>query len=254
MIMEPKPSAIVLDLDAGSIDPSLLSMGALMREINLRQRPPFLLRYMMNALENKRQKKLLGWSRPWNKIGMTVFRAHRHHPEMDLDYMDQVQKAFWSACSEMPASYRDFAKSVWNDPLRMAFTFYHNNVEGGKEYEGLTLSIGRKVPGDRTKRDRIDIILEDLRVDGSVDNILDRVRIIVNPFDKWSLGEKWQLEIVSEQFQGQIGASLNSIYDLALEFYRRYRDEPERQWNHWAFRYIEYFGPRKFIPINSAFI
>lgn len=43
----------------------------------------------------------------------------------------------------------------------MAFTFYHNHWLGEDRFEGLTLSLGRKVPGDKTKRDRPDPILED---------------------------------------------------------------------------------------------
>jgi hypothetical protein len=93
-------------------------------------------------------------------------------------------------------------------------------------------------------------MLEDLRVDDAVDNRLDRVRIVVNPFDKWTSGEKWTREVGSER----INENLAALYTSAVNFYRQYRDNPDRQWNHWAFRYIEYFGPRTFIPLKSAFI
>lgn len=249
MILDAKPENRILELDAESLDPSDLSMGALMREINLRRRPPVLLRYMMNALENKRQKKLLGWSRPWNKKGMTVFRSHGHEAGQDAVFMEYLQSVFWRSCPDLPSPFRGFAESLWADPARMAFTFFHNDEDAGNEYEGLTLSLGRKVPGDKTKRDRIDFILEDLRTSEGVDQQPDRVRIIVNPFSEWAEGRLW-----AREWTGREQASdFKDLYSEALGMYRQHRDDPDRQWNHWAFRYIEYFGPRSFIPRGSAF-
>lgn len=224
-------------------------MGALMREINLRRRPHFLLSLMMNALEKKRQAKRLGWSRPWNKDGVTVFRTHRHFLDPDAAFMDSWKRGFWEACPDMPEAYRGFAEDLWNDPARMAFTFYHNRSEGGREFEGLTLSLGRKVRTDPTKRDRIDIILEDLRIGGSVDNLLDSARIIVNPFQEWSRGEAWAKDAGTAPEENR----LQQLYAEAIGFYRRHREDSGRQWDHWAVRYIDYFGPRAFIPRGSAF-
>ena len=65
-------------------------------------------------------------------------------------WMDQIEE-----------SYRRFVEDLVTDPNRMVFTFFHN-----AEYEGITFSMERKLTKDRMKRERIDIVLEDRRVDG----------------------------------------------------------------------------------------
>lgn len=238
-----------LALDADSLDPSALSMETLMREIGLRRRPPLILRLMMTALEAKRQARKLGWSRPWNKTDLNVFLAHKLRPAQDRALLDVWRAGLEAACPGLPEPYRAFAAALWDDPALMAFVFYHNRSQAGEEYEGLTLSLGRKVPGDPTKRDRIDILLEDRRVDGAVDRRPDRARLIVNPFEAWARGEMWSCE----PDPALRGAALEPLYQRALEAYRAFSAEPGREWSHWAFRYIDYFGPRAFIPRNSAF-
>jgi hypothetical protein len=239
----------LLGLDADSLDPASLSMDALQREIGLRRRPLPILRSMMSALEAKRQASKIGWSRPWNKVGLNVFLAHRLFPQRDQAILRDWRSGMEAVCSSMPPDYRDFADSLWTDPSRMAFVFYHNRSGDGAEYEGLTLSLGRKVPGDPNKRDRIDIMLEDLRVGGAVDRRPDRARLIVNPFAAWAKGEIWSCE----PDPGSRARALDPLYASALEGYRAFASEPGREWTHWAFRYIDYFGPRAFIPKNSAF-
>jgi hypothetical protein len=244
------PGTERLELDAGSLDPAELSMGALTREINLRVKPNALLRMMMGSLEKKRQAKKLGWSRPWNKTGMTVFRSDRFDLASETDLARAWGNGLLDASAGMPREYRDFVLDLWDDASRMAFAFYHNQSESGREYEGLTLSLGRKIPDDKSKRDRIDIVFGDLRRAGAVDRIPDWVRIYVNPFSAWKSGEMWSISLKG----GDIPEPLLGLYGMALDAYRRNGEMPDRQWNHWAFRYIDYFGPRTFIPRGSAFI
>jgi hypothetical protein len=174
-----------LELETGSLSASELSMGTLMREINLRNKPSRILQMLMGHLENKRMEKKLGWSRPWNKVGVTTFRTHKIRIQEDTRFLEKIRKTLMPVLVQIGENYLNFAREFLSDPNLMAFVFYHNRQQGLDWYEGVTLSFGRRVPSDRNKRDRIDLILEDKRENGKVDNLPDRIRIIVNPFSNW---------------------------------------------------------------------
>jgi hypothetical protein len=223
-------------------------MGALTRELNLQNRPNWLLRKFMGALESKRMEKKLGWSRPWNKYGLTIFRSHTFDAAKDEKFLTQVERVLVECLPELPPEYSEFISSVFRDPQRMAFTFYHNNRIADREYEGLTLSLGRKVPEDKTKRDRLDVILEDLRVNGSVDGRIDRVRFILNPWNRFQKDEMFLKE-----WKEAPPEPCQNLYAEAIRHYHEWKEMPSRQWEHWSIRYIDYFGSRGFIPKGSSF-
>lgn len=240
-----------IQLDEQSIDPAELSIPALMREISLKRRPNALLVRMMNALEKKRQGKGYGWSRAWNKYGLNVFRSHTANMIEDGEYIAPVRPFLEEILPQLEEPYGEFIPDLLSDPKSMVFTFYHNNHSDGEEYEGLTLSFGRKVPADQTKRDRLDIILEDRRVDGAVDGAVDRVRVYVCPWDSYT-DKKFHLAELTD-FEPKQKISAQQLYEHAVSYYHQWKDDEERQWNHWSTRYIDYFGPRQFIPRGSCF-
>jgi hypothetical protein len=244
----PQPQAQPGSMPFAEIDSSLLSMGTLVREINLRKRPNAILRKLMSALEGQRMEKKLGWSRPWNKYGLNIFRSHVHDAEQDAGIFDGLF-AFLAAVPEIPSPYRAFADSLRADPGLMAFTFYHNHRLGGARFEGLTLSLGRKAPSDKTKRDRLDLILEDRCCDGKVDGRADKVRLYLNPWDQYSEGR-----LLTREWEGaEISEGAHALYAACLAKYQDWKEEPARQWEHWSVRYIDYFGPRTFLPAGTAF-
>lgn len=241
-----------LNLDQQSIQPKNLSMQALKRELDLQNKPSWILRKLMNALEAKRMKKKLGWSRPWNKYGVSIFRSHILHIRKDNDYINNALDLALQLIGEVDSHYKTFIESFYQDPKRMAFVFYHNHEDqDGNQYEGLTISIGRKVPDDKTKRDRLDIVLEDLRVDGSVDGQLDRIRVYVNPWQQFQDDKMYVLDIKNPQDEDLRIAQV--FYDLSIKNYHNWKEQTERQWEHWSIRYIDYFCGRSFIPQNSSF-
>lgn len=240
-----------LVLNEQSIDAEQLSLSTLMREINLRERPAWVLRVLMSALDKKRQARGLGWSRPWNKIGMTVFRAHRHVPESDGSSLHTAMETIREFAPE-PLLSLPFINDLFADPALMAFTFYHNRESGGSQYEGLTVSFGRHVPEDRTKRDRVDLILEDRRVDGAVDGRVDLVRIIVCPWSSYGIDRDHQrLELC--EFSEAERAQFDALYRECVATYLAWKDDESRQWSHWSNEFIDYFGPRTFIPQGTSF-
>ncbi|MCH7908759.1 MAG: hypothetical protein IIB38_03985 [Candidatus Hydrogenedentes bacterium] len=244
-------AAAKLPLDHDSLPIDELSIPALTREISLQRRPNWLLVKMMNALEQKRQSKGFGWSRAWNKYGATTFRTHITHLEEDQDYLRPIPDFLRALLGDSAGEYQSFIDELLDDPKRMVFTFYHNMEDEGIQSEGLTLSLGRKVSQDKTKRDRLDIILEDRRENGAVDRRVDRVRIYVCPWNTYQDKQFHLTDIRNLDVPQQQAAQ--TLYEHAIAYYHQWKGDEDRQWSHWSARYIDYFGPRSFIPLGSSF-
>jgi len=246
-------TAPTLPLDDGSMSADQLSMPALMRELTLQQRPSWLLARFMNALEERRQAQGMGWSRPWNKVGLTIFRTQTPGPGEDPGRHPAVEQLLRQLLAGAPERMRAFASELLADPARMTFTFFHNHVTGEqRQYEGFTLSFGRHAADDPTKRDRLDIILEDERRNGAVDGRVDRLRVYVCPW--WAYGTDRSLH-VEERLppEGDEGAAAQALFSYGVERYNVGKFDDSLQWSHWSQRYIDYFGPRTFIPRGSSF-
>ena len=246
--------AQAIQLDEQSIDLEELSIPTLQREIGMQSRPKGLLFRMMNILEGKRQKKGYGWSRPWNKVGLNVFRTHVNRRD-DEAYYAPVLKLLEAMGDRIPGEGRAFFKDLFDDPTRLGFTFYHNREdEENVQYEGLTISLGRKVEGDQKFRDRFDIILEDRRDRGAVDGALDRVRVYSTPWSQWSDKQTFLLNVErGSGLEGPLLEASQDAYDAASRFYDEWKSVEARQWSHWSTQFISYFGSRSFIPMASRF-
>lgn len=248
--------ATTIDTPGGNtppgLDPDSLSMGTLARELALQRRPSWLLCKFMSALERQRQSRGMGWSRPWNKTDLTIFRTHTHELPADAAYFAAAETVLQSVLASVPEPYASFARELWADPARMAFTFYHNRETDGARFEGLTISFGRRVRGDASKRDRVDLILEDRCVDGRVDGQVDLLRVYVCPWSEFQHERRHHL-FAAGDLPAALAAEVQSLHQTALERYAVWREQPARQWQHWSQRYIDYFGPRRFIPMDTSF-
>ncbi len=252
-----------LKLDERSLTPEALSVPALMRELSLEERPPQLLRLLVQKLEKLRSAKKQGWSRPWNKTGVTVFRTHScplDSPEHGLA-ITHAQTLIEVLAPSLTLQHQTYIDELLADPKLLFFIFYHNRAVpnahgvGDSEYEGLTLSFGRKFPQDKTKRDRIDIILEDKRCSrtGQVDGRVDLCRVMINPFSAYATGTTFSIAVTQEEFMKAL-PDVQTMYKQHTAIYDKWKTVPERQWDHWSNRYIEYFGRRSFIPQGSSFL
>ena len=245
-------STTTLPLDADSLRVDELSLPALMRELNLQQRPNWILRKLMNALEQKRQGKGMGWSRAWNKYGLNVFRTHLQDLQRDPAYFAPIAPLLARLVPLAPASYQSFVAELLADPKLMVFTFYHNHESAEAQHEGLTLSFGRKVASDPSKRDRMDLILEDRRTGGRVDGQLDRIRLYLCPGSEYQQNKN-HFALEQHDFGAETLAPAQALYESCVRHYHAWKGDDERQWSHWSARYIDYFGPRTFIPVGSSF-
>ncbi len=227
------------------------AIPALIRELSRPRKPAWLLRKFMNLLEEKRGAKGVGWSRPWNKIGMTIFRSHAHKLE-DFGASPVLEQLIQRALIGAPPRLRLFVNFLLSDPALMTFTFYHHRVLDGEALEGFTLSLGRRARASRGGRDRLDIILEDQIAGGAADGRVDQVRVIACPWDDYQRDRScyiWEArEIAAED-----SYMTQKLYNVGVEKYREWRDDPARQWQHWSTRYIDYFGERECVPHCTSF-
>lgn len=219
---------------------------SVVHELSKRARPPLVLRMLMNALESYRQARKMGWSRPQNKAGVKTF----HSFELDaIEDRALIERALYVLAEEFPESRSE--DRIWlgdlvNDSNLRAFVFVHDVVDNVGRFEGATLSLGRPVPASPRHRDRFDLIVESSVIDGRSVGIC-RVRAFVDPF-RTPIGDNPPRSFTS-QSPGEPAASL---FVALAHLYARYRDVPEKAWQHWTQDYIDYFGPRT-APVHGSF-
>lgn len=239
-------------LTSSSAKPDRLSMSELIREISRGRGPQRILRLFMNALESKRQAKGMGWSRPWNKYGLTIFNTHSADLEKDAPYFEPVFRLLDVFKDRIPEHERDFVRELLQDPECMAFVFYHHDDHESGQYEGLTFSFGRRHGVDKSKRDRLDIVIEDRLVGNRVDGEVDRLRFYICPWDRYQNGRRlFMLEQTS--FDVREDEALCHLYQHAVWHYHEWKHDDRRRWNHWSQQYIDYFGKRQLIPAATSF-
>lgn len=230
------------------------SYARAMRTLSEAKRPAWILQALMNAFEAYRQSRKIGWSRPWNKVGVTTFKSYKLDFSGDselialatsiLDGIGPRHTAGW------PGSAAEFIADLLGaepDKRRrlMGFLFYQEIDIDGRLHEAVTLSLGR-VNGKR-HRDRIDLIFEaPIDQDGAAP--ISRIRIYVDPF----------LGVAPPLAQAEIDGAEAEAYSHALatlgDLYRDWEPAKGAVWDHWTSRYIDYFGPRRHHSVATHFL
>jgi hypothetical protein len=219
-----------------------------LQTLGQRTRPNWLLRVIMNALERYRQSRKMGWSRPQNKRGLTVFAAYELTPATDTDIVSRVFEATGREfASELDAETRSYLASLRSEPGLMGFLFVHDLIEGERRFEGLTYSMGRRVAGEPRFRDRFDLMVE-AEVGPAGSRGLTRVRAFVDPFRRPIETHPAQSFCHDTAFTEESAA----LFTLASELHTRWSTCRERHWRHWTSDYIDYFGPR-LQPVSGTF-
>ena len=218
------------------------------RTLDQKRKPARFLRLVMNALEAYRQARKMGWSRPQNKKGLTVFQSYTLDAERDRTLINSVFAGAREEFAELGEREWTFLAELEADPKLMAFVFVHDLEEAGRRFEGITYSLGRRSRDKPRFRDRFDLILEAEIVDGQSQG-LSRVRTYVDPFVQpirhnpaWTTAHH---TIVS-------GRS-HALFERGSLLHEQWQADPERHWSHWTTEYIDYFGPRKQAVAGTRF-
>lgn len=229
------------------------SYSAAMRTLSEAKRPAWILQALMNAFEAYRQSRKIGWSRPWNKAGVTTFKSYRLDFSTDADLITLA----WSILEEirdrdtasLPEATTAFIADLLSaEPQKrrklMGFLFYQEIEVDGRLVEAVTLSLGR-VNGKR-HRDRLDLIFE-APLDREIAAQLSRIRLYVDPF--MGVGRPLaHIELCGTDAEAHSHA-LTALGAL----YSDWAPTKGAVWDHWTSRYIDYFGPRRHHSIATNF-
>ncbi len=215
-------------------------------ELNAQKKPSKLLKQMMQALENYRQARKYGWSRPWNKYGVVNFQSFKLNDD-DHDLRHLTAKLIAAQWPHRPEEARRFIDGLLNaDSAPMGYLFYQEFTDNGSHYEGVVVSYGRINAENRRFRDRLDVILESPITDG-VSTGLSRLRIYADPYRSTNKQPLWQDTV--DQPCDPLCQPL--FAQLAARSWAWAQDS-QRVWNHWITDYIDYFGPRQW-PMQRSF-
>lgn len=218
-------------------------------DISRRKRPAKVLRILMNAMEAYRQSRKYGWSRPWNKYGLTNFQSFRLTWPRDVGLLELLQQVLDERFVDMPDEARHFCTELLQGREELlGFVFVHELEEpNGSRFEGVTLSLGRI--NAKRYRDRLDLILESPLQDGYSTG-LGRIRLYVDPYQEERKEPLWQRALQGSNLG--TGAAQRLFAELADASWQ-WAEQPERLWDHWTSAYIDYFGPRQWGMTHSYF-
>ncbi len=215
-------------------------------ELNAGKKPSKTLRYMMQALENYRQSKKFGWSRPWNKYDVVNFQSFRLN-DSDVQLRRSALDVIAAQWPEMPERAQRFIDELLNgEAAPLGFVFFQEFNDDGNLFEGAVLSYGRINKDNRRYRDRLDLILESPVADGySVG--LSRIRIYVDPFNEQDKKPLWQGVI-----DNPVNPLAHRLFNRLADISWAWKEDSSRIWRHWITEYIDYFGPRQW-PVQASY-
>ena len=99
-------------------------------------------------------------------------------------------------------------------------------------------------------RDRIDIIIESLITNSMSSQKTDRIRVYIDPYlnnATFPAPLFINFSDIKNLFQ------FNTLFDVIIKKFDLW-NLTDRHWHHWSQKYIQYFGKRKTIPINTLFL
>lgn len=210
-----------------------------LQQMEGRARPPVLLTALMGILESYRARQRMGWSRPQNKEGVRTFKTLVPTAGAMAEIAERSYNLLHNREMKVSAESFRYVEDLLIDPALMGFMFFHDMEEDDRNFEGVTLSFGRRTGNRRRFRDRLDVILEAEVLHG-VSQGFARLRVFIDPYDGG--GERTEIIRRDALFAPE---AARELFIMAEEFYSAWRDIPERQWMHWTQEYVEYFGSRK---------
>jgi len=207
--------------------------------------PAKVLCLLMNAVESYRQARKLGWSRSWNKVNLNNFQSFKLKMAEETQWIDLANQLIKTPDLAMPKEAQNFCQQLLSSKKLMGFIFYHEFLDQGQKFEGVTLSFGQIK--NKRYRDRFDIILESpIQKECSLG--LQRLRLFVDPWRDNNKQLLWQTTVSCQQWE-----SAKTLFILLAKLSWQWANHPEHQWQHWTVAYIDYFSPRQWQQKNSYF-
>lgn len=223
--------------------------SSIYQTLTFKDLPSSILSKIMNAFEKYRMAHKYGWSRPWNKENLTIFKSFRWYPFEDEDIFDLVSKFLLQNISLFNERNEDFIRDLLTDRKMQGFLFFHDNLTNSTYREGVTISLGRISNKGTRYRDRMDIILESNIINQTSTQKLDLITLYIDPY----LGNlKFPLPIIISNNEMKGFNFLENLQTISTQKFRNWKNT-DREWHHWSQKYIYYFGKRIYAPVNTLF-
>jgi hypothetical protein len=208
-----------------------------------------LLTPILETIYQYRCKRGFGWWRPWNREELKIFHGNIYENGSGLSYAEQIKDSVIETML-LFTGYSDdgFIENTVISEDTIFRTLFHERVdEKGRKFEGITLSFSLQVESDMF--DRVDLIFEDILVDGEFDGEVNQVRLYLSPVSRyvendydlfyWDASDRKSLDVFQTAYR-------DSIY-----FYEK--DTKERAWSEWQHRYLSNFQKRTEVVQSSSF-
>ncbi|TPV93547.1 MAG: hypothetical protein B7733_19920 [Myxococcales bacterium FL481] len=211
-------------------------------KISARREPPRVMRFLVNAFERYRQRRKIGWSRPWNKAGTVIyhsFRLNRANSEALVSGVREFVEPVVPRSSDATA----FVSELLDASDLMVFVFLSHVEQDGHRFERATIGLGRVHAHAPRHRDRIDIDL-DAAVHGGRGGSLSRARVFVDPYRP-------------DHPEPLFACTCPPTPEARALFERVVADCDQwrrggQTWQHWTADYLDYFGAPKWGLVGSA--
>jgi len=206
--------------------------------------------YLLNLFEEHKCKRGIGIFRPWNREDLRIFHINLYKDGSGRDYIEQIRDSAVDTMLLFTGYPQvEFIDRVLLSKSTIFHTFFHQRLDEKKRwFEGVTLSFALEI--EKNRFDRVDIIFEDMAVDGIFDGEVNQVRLYVSPLENylandydllyWDASDRRSLEVFQTAYQ-------DSLY-----FFKR--DRKERELKSWRYRYLNNFQEINKNLKNSSFV
>ncbi len=143
---------------------------------------------------------------------MELDSAFRYKTSSALHHLEQMRDGVIDTMVEFTHYQKvDFIDSLFEDKsLLFRILFHHRVDEKNRKFKGVTVSVGRVAKKESRYLDRLDLVFEDMKIDGKFDDEVNQVRLYVNPWELqkskdfhllyWDASDRRSLEVFQTGF------------------------------------------------------
>lgn len=187
--------------------------------------------------------------RPWNREEVKIFHVNLYKDESGREYIEQIRDSVVETML-LFTGYPDveFIDKVMLSKSTIFHTFFHQRLDEKRRwFEGVTLSFALEI--DRNRFDRVDLIFEDIALDGEFDQEVNQVRLYISPFDRY-LSNDYDLLYWDASDRKSLD-TFQTGYKDTIHFFNR--DRKDRELKSWKYKYLNNFQEINKNLKNSSF-
>ena len=191
----------------------------------------------LNFIETFKCKKGIGIFRPWNRKEIKIFHINYYNNSDAKNYIEQMKDSVIETMVQFVGypNY-EFIEKTLNSKKTELKTFFHNRKdEKNRNFEGFTLSFYIEIAKNRF--DKIDLIFEDIEVDGNFDGEVNQVRLYISPLSEYG-GNNYDLLYWDASDRKSLDIFQTAYIDNIIFFKR---DKKLHFFSRWQYKFLDNF-------------